>query len=287
MPAFVVERHRKRNYTPFRLGAGGVAAQSDEGLTGDMVDSELASQLDSAVDRGEIFAVYQPLIDLSGGAIVAAEALARWRHPQRGLVPAEEFIPLAEETGSIHRIGRFMLDEALATLDRWRSDGARIGLSVNVSTLQLARSTFTDYLGEQLRSRRMPAQTLIIEVTESHPLPEGESIRPRLAALVSRGLGVALDDFGTGHASPSQMERLPVTELKLDRSLIQHPADQLHGPIAEAISRARERGVRLVAEGIETAAHLRSAIALGCDRAQGYMFGAPMPPGDFRALLAL
>ena len=88
----------------------------------------------------------------AGGAIVAAEALARWRHPQRGLVPAEEFIPLAEATGSIHGIGRFMLDECLAALDRWRSDGVSIGLSVNVSTLQLAGSTFTDYLGEQLRA---------------------------------------------------------------------------------------------------------------------------------------
>ena len=251
-----------------------------------MDDTELASQLDRAVDRGEIFAVYQPQVDLTGGAIVAAEALARWRHPLLGLVPAEKFIPLAEATGSIHRIGRFMLDECLATLDRWRADGMSIELSVNVSALQLVTSTFTDYLGEQLRARRLPDQTLTIEVTESRALPEEKAILPRLTALVSRGLGVALDDFGTGHASPSQVERLPVTELKLDRSLIQQPADQIPGPIAEAISLARERGIRLVAEGIETAAHLRSAVVIGCDRAQGYLFGEPMLPVDFRALLA-
>ncbi len=251
-----------------------------------MDDTELASQLDGAVDRGEIFAVYQPQVDLTGGAIVGAEALARWRHPRFGLVPAEKFIPLAEATGSIHRIGRFMLDECLATLDRWRADGRSIGISVNVSALQLVTSTFTDYLGEQLRARRLPDQTLTIEVTESRALPDEKAILPRLTALVSRGLGVALDDFGTGHASPSQVERLPVTELKLDRSLIQRPADQIPGPLAEAISLAREHGIRLVAEGIETAAHLRSAVVIGCDRAQGYLFGGPMLPVDFRALLA-
>lgn len=251
-----------------------------------MVDTELAAQLDLAVDRGEIFAVYQPQVSLSGGAIVAAEALARWRHPQRGLVPAEEFIPIAEATGSIHGIGRFMLDECLPALDQWRRDGLSVGLSVNVSTLQLAGRTFTDYLGEQLRSRRLPAQTLTIEVTESRPLPHDDTILPRLTKLASLGLGIALDDFGTGHASQSQLERLPVTELKLDRSLIQHPADHLYGSITASISRARDRGLRLVAEGIETAAHLRSAIAIGCDRAQGYLFGAPMPLAELNALLA-
>jgi EAL domain-containing protein (putative c-di-GMP-specific phosphodiesterase class I) len=251
-----------------------------------MLDSELASHLEHAVERGEIFAVYQPQVALAGGGIVAAEALARWRHPQRGLVPVGEFIPLAEATGSIHGIGRFMLDECLAALDRWGRDGVTMGLSVNVSTLQLAGSTFTDYLGEQLRSRLMPSRTLSIEVTESRPLPADETISDRLTALASLGLGISLDDFGTGHASESQLERLPVTELKLDRSLIQHPAEYLRGSIMSSISRARDRGLRLVAEGVETAAHLRSAVGMGCDRAQGFLFGAPMRLGELNALLA-
>ena len=274
------------NYTPFPPVRGGVAARTEGGLTGDMVDTELASHLDHAVDRGEIFAVYQPQVALAGGGIVAAEALARWRHPQRGLVPVGEFIPLAEATGSIHRIGRYMLDECLAALDHWGRVGMTTGLSVNVSTLQLAGSTFTDYLGEQLRARLLPPRTLTIEVTESRPLPEDDTITDRLTALASLGLGISLDDFGTGHASQSQLERLPVTELKLDRSLIQNPAEYLRGPILSSISRARDHGLRLVAEGIETAAHLRSAVGMGCDRAQGFLFGAPMLLGELNARLA-
>lgn len=265
---------------PFDLAGAGAAL-----LTGYMMDAALATDLDVALDHDEIYAVFQPQISLVDGAIVAVEALCRWRHPERGLVAPDEFIALAEETGAIQDLGRFMLDQCLAAVDSWRAEGRDIEVSVNVSPVQLEDSRFADYLAAELHRRSLPAHALTIEITEARPVIDLDAIVPRLRVLREHGLGVSLDDFGIGYASIDQLERLPVTELKLDRSLIQNPGSP-HLPLAETVARAHERGLRVVAEGIETSAHLQIARDLGCDRAQGYLLGMPMSKQDVDAMLA-
>ena len=247
---------------------------------------DLAADLDAALLRGELFAVYQPQIALATGAIVAAEALCRWDHPTHGLVPPDQFIALAEETGAIQAIGRFMLDECLDALSSWHALGAQIEVSVNVSPLQLTGLDFVDYLSEQVRQHLTPRHTLTIEITESRPVLDLADVARRLNSVRAIGVGIALDDYGTGHTSPQQLEQLPVTELKLDRSLIQDDDALRDAELVRTVDRARTRGVRIVAEGIETTSQLRLATDIGCERAQGYLLGEPVDRPAFDALIA-
>lgn len=246
----------------------------------------MARDLDAAFSGGELYAVYQPQIALETGAVVAAEALCRWRHPTRGLVPPDQFIPLAEESGLIQLIGQFMLDQSLSALRSWHDMGRPIGLSVNVSPVQLRGDAFVDYLSTQVRRNETPADALTIEITESRPVLELTDIVERLETVRRLGVGVALDDYGSGHASAVPLERLPVTELKIDKSLIQNGDAAADVALAKTIDRARQRGLRVVAEGVETTAQLTLATSLGCERAQGYLLGMPMERSEFDAMLA-
>jgi EAL domain-containing protein (putative c-di-GMP-specific phosphodiesterase class I) len=247
---------------------------------------DLAADLREAVRHGDLFAVFQPLIDVASGSVVAVEGLCRWKRDHGAPVTPDEFIPLAEKLGLIHEVGRFMLDECLAAVDHWRSAGTPLEVSVNVSPTQLAAESFSTYVSEELSRRALTASALTIEITESLPMPDIVAIVPRLHRLLALGIGVSLDDYGTGHASADRLESIPVTELKLDRSLIQGDSRQVMRALIVAVERARERGLRIVAEGIETQAHLTLARNLRCDRAQGYLLGAPMRIWDVDALLA-
>lgn len=239
-----------------------------------------ADDLGRALERSELFAVFQPQFSVQTGRIVAAEALCRWRHGQDGLIPADEFIPLAEDTGAIHAIGLFMLGQCFDALDDWRAQGRELEVSVNVSPLQLLDDDFVDRLAEEFVRRHLPPLAVTIEITETQPVPGSDAIGRRLDTLRSLGIGVALDDYGSGHSSRGQLERLTLSELKLDRSLIQTPPDD-RAELVETIGWAHDHGIRVVAEGVETTENLEFARSLDCDRLQGYLLGFPVTRHDF------
>lgn len=247
-------------------------------------DLDLAAALDAAIAEGRLSAVFQPQIDLATGRIVAAEGLCRWTDARFGFVAPDRFIPLAEQTGAIHAIGQFMIDQCIAVADRWTEVTERIEMSVNVSPLQLT-SSFATELESSWRRRGLPIEALTLEITESLPLPDLEENLTRLVSLREAGIGISLDDFGTGHASIHQLGRLPVTEVKLDRSLIQSHAALVSSAVVDVVDYAHTRGLRVVAEGIETEEQLEFARRVGCDRAQGYLLGMPMGPEAIAELL--
>lgn len=238
-------------------------------------DSELASELERALDRRELFAVFQPQIALRTGKVVGAEALCRWRHPRRGAVPPDVFIPLSEHTGTIHPIGQFMIDEGLEAARSWRAAGFPIGVSVNVSPLQLDSEDFASDVTERLRRFDLPAGQLTIEITESHPVGEAAAIG-RLEAVRESGIRVSLDDYGAGHARSTQLSRLPLDEVKLDRSLLDGNDLEARDTILDVVDEARRRGLHIVAEGVETPEQLEFVTRIGTERAQGFLLGRPM-----------
>ena len=245
----------------------------------------IESDLEGAVGRAEIVAFFQPQVDVGTGQVVAVEALARWEHPTRGLLQPCEFIPVAERSGLIGEIGAFMLEEGCFQAARWHSRGFEVGVSVNVSALQLASASFFDRLRELLVEFVLPDGTLTIEITESQLISDPETVAARLRVMRDFGLGISLDDFGTGHTSLSQLRDLPITELKIDKSLMQEYTSD-DAMVAVAVALLQERGVRVVAEGVETADQVERVRRLHCDRAQGYLFGRPMPVDDVDTLIS-
>lgn len=256
-------------------------------MTGQMLDrQQLTADLELALQDGDVFPVFQPQIDLASEAIVGAEGLCRWTHQHGFSVPPDMFVSLAEDNGSIHELGRLMLEHCLDAVAAWRAEGGAMEVSVNVSPTQLLDPSFVEYVTSHLEQSGQPPEALTMEITESVPLRDLESIVPRLATLRDLGVGVSLDDYGTGHASPHQLERLPLTEVKLDRSLMRNAEAGVTEALSGVLAHARRRGLLVVAEGIETAEQLAFARNLGCDRAQGYLLGAPMARSNLDALLA-
>jgi len=245
-----------------------------------------ASDLHGAVERGEIVPFFQPQIDLETRKTVAVEVLCRWFHPEHGLVPPAEFIPVAEANGAILEIGKFMLDEACRAAAEWHRDGMPLEVSVNVSPIQLAAPEFFDVLLDNLEQLGLPPQTLTIEITESLPISDLPIVVDRLASLRDMGLGVSIDDFGTGYSSIAQLQSLPATELKIDRSLVQDESDATQELMTAVVGVVRGRGIRIVAEGVETEAQLERVKQLGCHRAQGFLFSKPIAHDELQPLLA-
>lgn len=245
----------------------------------------LAIDLEGAVARGEMLAHFQPQIDVNSGRIVAVEALARWQHPEHGFVSPEVFIPLAEDSDLIGEIGNFMMDEGARCAAEWNSGDYRIDVAVNVSPRQLVTLDFLDHLQADLNLYSLPAENVIIEITESLPVTDIPEVNTRLLELRSLGLGISVDDFGTGHTSIEQLHTLPLTEVKIDQSLVRG-VDNSRELIEEVIAVAHDRRMRVVAEGVETEEHFAFVRELGCDRAQGYYFGRPMEEADITRLLA-
>ncbi len=248
-------------------------------------EERLASDLHGAVARGEIVAHYQPQIDLATDRVVAAEALARWRHPELGLISPAVFIPIAEETAVIHSLGRFMIDKVLETLAGWRADDIDLEVSVNVSATQLTALQFFDRLDADLERFDLAPNALTIEITESHPVLDTPSIARRLEDLRRRGLGISIDDYGAGHSSLKQLERMPATELKIDQSLVQDDSVESLALMTAVVELAHWRGLRVVAEGVETPEQLELMRELECDRAQGFLLGRPMAAEELAALV--
>ena len=248
----------------------------------------LERELRQALLRSEFVLHYQPQLDLRTGRISGAEALLRWNHPTRGLVLPGVFIAVAEETGLIDQLGRWVLLEACAQHAAWRSAGLNPPrIAVNVSGRQFRRSDLVHVVEEALRQSGTPASALEIEVTESLFMDESAHAVAVLSQLRQMGAQVAIDDFGTGYSSMSYLKRLPVDVLKVDQSFIADMTDN-HDTraIAKAIiNLAHTLNKSVVAEGVETAEQLVLLKRWRCNRVQGYYFSRPLLPERFLELL--
>jgi EAL domain-containing protein (putative c-di-GMP-specific phosphodiesterase class I) len=239
-------------------------------------ETRIIEDLKGAGRRGELVAHFQPQVALPGRRVVGVEALARWNHPEFGLLCPTDFIPAAESAGLMGELGHHMLEVAARQVVAWRAAGIHLDLSVNVSPSQLVDDGYCENVSAVLDRTGLPAAVLTLEITETHPIEDLAAVVECLEHVRELGVGVSIDDFGVGHSSLEQFRSLPASELKLDQSIIQGTVDGALALLAEVIIEARTRGLRIVAEGVETPDHLALAQQLGCDRAQGYLLGAPV-----------
>jgi diguanylate cyclase (GGDEF)-like protein len=239
--------------------------------------AELINGLHRAVERKELVLHYQPVKDLGTGAVVAMEALVRWQHPNLGMVAPTEFIPLAEESGLIGDIGRWVLAEACTQCVAWRAEGYdTVDVAVNVSGRQLRDTDFAREVEQTLATSGLPATALSIEVTESVIVTEGSIGHEVLEELRRIGVRLAIDDFGIGYSSLSYLAKLPVHALKVDRTFIAGLGTAQDGSIVSAmVDLAHKLGLQVVAEGVETEIELEQLRLANCDEAQGFLLGRP------------
>lgn len=255
---------------------------------------EISNDLRLAIDAGQFEVYFQPIVDLAGGCCSKAEALVRWHHPTRGLVGPGEFIPIAEEIGLIGAIGDWVFHQAMAMAKEWRDgrrasgigDDAPIQVSVNISPRQFIAGACADWVGH-LHRLDLPPRTLAVEITEGLLLDERPAVTDTLLAFRDAGIQVSIDDFGTGYSAMSYLKKFAVDTLKIDRSFVRDltidPSDRA---IAEAvIVMAHKLGLKVVAEGVETAAQRDLLRQAGCDAAQGYLFARPLAADVFRRFI--
>ncbi len=236
-----------------------------------------------AIGNNELELYFQPQVDASG-QVVGAESLLRWQHPEMGNVLPENFIPIAEETGLIHSIGRWVLDQACARLAQWKNSGAKYAgyLSINVSPWQFNRADFVDQVRHILKTHQLDPGSIMLELTETALLYDLEDTIERLAALRELGIRIALDDFGTGYSSLAYLRDLPLDQLKIDKSFIAELSEAVEHPMVESmIAIGAHMKIPVVAEGVETPAQHDILLGYGCSHFQGYFFSRPMPAADF------
>jgi diguanylate cyclase (GGDEF)-like protein len=268
-------------------GGDRVEAFRAELLTDADTRRELANDLRGAVERGELELRFQPIVDLADGRTCAVEALARWRHPRRGLLDPAAFIPVAEQTGLIDGIGRCILEQACRAAAAWPgADAPKV--TVNVSSAQLRKPTFALEVAIALEQHGLPAARLMLEVTESVAIDTDPETEQTLQGLRRLGVGLALDDFGTGYSSLSHLAHTSVDLLKLDRAFL---ADMDEDPVqarlvGAVIQLATSLGVSIVAEGIEREGQLAKLRELGGHLGQGFLLGPPVEPAELAADLS-
>jgi EAL domain-containing protein (putative c-di-GMP-specific phosphodiesterase class I) len=243
-------------------------------------DVSLENDLREAMAKGELFVVYQPLVDLATRTLTGMEALVRWRHPQRGLVSPVEFIPVAEAIGLIGRLGEHVLRSACAELAQLQAElgpMAPPSVSVNLSRAQLREPALVSGIQDALRAHGLDAAQLQLEITESLAAQD-QMVQSKLGEIQALGVALALDDFGTGYSSLSCLHELPIHTVKIDRAFVSMAqTSDYHRVLIEAtILVAETLGMATVAEGIETQGQADLMRALGCGKGQGYLFGAPM-----------
>ncbi|MEA2481829.1 MAG: hypothetical protein QOJ07_3751 [Thermoleophilaceae bacterium] len=270
-------------YRAKERGRGGHAL-FDEPMRGRALERlHLETDLRRALARDEFRLLYQPIVSLRSGRTVGIEALLRWDHPDRGTIGPDVFIPIAEETGLILPIGRWVLEHACAQVARWQAelpDAAGLTLSVNVSGRQLSHGSLVDDVERVLETYGLTPGTLGLEITESVLMGEGPEQIATLTALRSLGARILLDDFGTGYSSLSYLKRFPLDALKIDRSFVaglgRHHEDS--AIVTSIMSMAHTLGLTVVAEGVETEQQLGRLRELGCGRAQGFLMARPLAP---------
>jgi diguanylate cyclase (GGDEF)-like protein/PAS domain S-box-containing protein len=247
----------------------------------------LESGLRHALDNDELLLHYQPKFDIASGRVIGAEALVRWMHPERGLVPPAEFIPLAEATGLIVQLGEWVLEAACAQAAQWQEAGLEpFRLAVNVSAREFT-SALPSRVALTLNHYALAAAWLELEITESTLMHNMERVIPIMDRITALGVALSLDDFGTGYSSLSYLKRFPIHTLKIDRSFTTGiPADSNDCAIASTvISIGRQLGLTVIAEGVETREQLGFLRSAGCDQVQGYLFAKPLPADEFEKFL--
>ena len=247
----------------------------------------LAGEISRALDSDEIEAHFQPKADASSGRIVGVEALARWRHPDRGMIPPDQFIAVAEQAGLGRALTRKMLELALTQVKAWHETGLDLHVAVNTTVADLLDTEFPNEVAATLARYDLPPEVLVLEVTENMVLADPVRIGDVLAQLGELGLGLSLDDFGTGYSSLTHLKALPVGEVKIDRSFVgRMTSDPVDAAIVEAtIQLAHSIGSRVVAEGIEDHVTWSSLVANRCELVQGYALSRPLPAADLEQLL--
>lgn len=249
----------------------------------------LLSRLDAALENGEIWVAFQPQLDLASNRLTGAEALVRWSHPERGLIGPDEFLPLAEKHNRLEKLTAFVLDGAVAAAASIGPRDGRFSVSVNLPVQLLEQPGLLEVVASVLDKYTFAPDRLILEVTETGRLnPNGSGIK-MMHALAGLGVELSIDDYGTGNATLDYLQKLPAHEIKIDRQFISNIASDEDSLILvrSTVGMVHSLGRRVVAEGVETQSQLEVLRVLGCDSAQGYLIGRPMPFGDLRDLLAI
>jgi diguanylate cyclase (GGDEF)-like protein len=274
-------------YAAKEVKAGAVVFQPEEHVSAPARLTVLGDLRRALEVTGELFLHYQPKYTLDGERIEGAEALLRWQHPTEGLIPPGDFIPAAEGTGIILRLTERVLDMALAQMRGWMDAGHAVPVAVNLSTRCLLDAGLPDLVARLLAEHRVPAELLRLEVTESAVMGDSARCMEVLQRLHALGVRLSIDDFGTGYSSMSHLRRLPVDELKIDRSFVlgMTTTQQDAVLVRTAIDLGHNLGLTVVAEGVEGAEHVTALRALGCDIAQGYHYARPMVGEQLSELL--
>jgi diguanylate cyclase len=247
----------------------------------------LLGELRRALDQRQLLLHYQPKVDAHSGQLLGVEALVRWQHPEHGLVPPNEFIPLAERTGLIGPLTHYVLDEALRQGRQWADAGHELTVAVNVSARRLLDLEFPDEVAALLEHHQVPAELLVIELTESTIMADPQHALDILTRLNTMGVQLSIDDFGTGYSSMAYLKHLPVHELKVDRSFVSQMLQSSSDAVIvhSTIDLGRNLGLRVVAEGVENALTLQQLDLLGCHAVQGYHISRPVPADDLTSWL--
>ncbi len=248
---------------------------------------ELEADLSAALQHEQFFLLYQPIVDLPSRKIVGVEALIRWQHPARGVLLPDSFIPLAEESGMILPIGRWVLDEVCRQAGVWAAEGLGIGVSVNASAYQLGQDGFTEDVGRVLGEFEVEPSSLTLEITETALMRNVPEACERLKEIRALGVRVAIDDFGTGYASLSSLQRMPVDILKIDMSFVAALSKGGEGRalLGAVLGIGQALSLAVVAEGVETQSQLSTLEEMGCNMAQGFLTGRPSPAAVIEGLL--
>lgn len=238
----------------------------------------------TGLERGQFRLQYQPQVEVGSRRVIGAEALLRWHEPLRGEISPGEFIPLAEQSGFIVRLGDWVLREAVAQAARWRHQGLRIPVAVNVSALQFQQAQFVDAVAQTLQEAGLPPGLLELELTESVLVGDAEEGLRRMRALASLGVTLSIDDFGTGYSSLAYLKRFPIQRLKIDRSFVSGlPSDPSDAGIVDAIVQmGRALGLQVIAEGVEREAQRDFLARAGCHEFQGYLYAPALSPEEFQ-----
>ena len=238
---------------------------------------QLINELKSAIEQGELVLFYQPKLDLKLNKVTHVEALVRWQHPDRGMIPPDTFIPIAEQMGQMNALTRWVMNESIAQYLKWKSQGIDLGIAINISAENLKDPYFCQYVLDVISDSNVPIEALTLEITEDAVVSDPENAIKQLKVLKKYGLKLSIDDYGTGYSSLAQLKQLPVDELKIDKSFVQNlmvsQDDQII--VNSTLQLAHSLGLRVVAEGIEDEAALAWLTERGCEMGQGYYLSRP------------
>jgi EAL domain-containing protein (putative c-di-GMP-specific phosphodiesterase class I) len=274
--ALTQARHRGQSIVEFNP-ADDPAAEGNVGLM---------AELHRGLERNELIMYFQPLVRVRDRRVIGAEALVRWNHPTRGLLPPGAFIEAAEQGGLIGRVTQKVLAQSCDALSEWLTSGLALTMSVNISGIDLMDERLPETVAESLAAHGLPAERLVLEITETAIGSDPELSLRTVAALRDLGVGIAIDDFGVGYSSLSQLMDTPVDEIKLDGSFLRgHDGAKREAALRATQHLATAIGATMVAEGVETLADFELLERLGCELAQGYHFTKPLPAAEFLQLV--